>query len=71
MEIAGFSLWTILIAVVFGFVGFIAFRYGKKNQEPRPLFLGIALMAYGYFVTNVWLSLGIGAVLTVLLFYPK
>lgn len=71
MEIAGFSLWTLLIAVVFGFVGFIAFRYGKKNQEPRPLFLGIALMAYGYFVTNVWLSLGIGAALTVLLFYPK
>ena len=71
MEIAGFSLWTLLIAVVFGFVGFIAFRYGKKNQEPRPLFLGIALMAYGYFVTNAWVSLGIGAVLTVLLFYPK
>jgi hypothetical protein len=71
MEILGFSLWTILIAVVFGAVGFIAFRYGRKNQEPRPLFLGIALMAYGYFVTNAWVSLGIGAVLTVLLFFPK
>lgn len=71
MEILGFSLWTILIAVVFGFVGFLAFRYGRKNQEPRPLFLGIALMAYGYFVTNAWVSLGIGAVLTVLLFFPK
>ena len=71
MEILGFSLWAILIAVVFGFVGFLAFRYGLKNQEPRPLFLGIALMAYGYFVTNAWVSLGIGAVLTVLLFFPK
>ena len=71
MEILGFSLWTILIAVVFGLVGFGAFRYGRKNNEPRPLFLGIALMAYGYFVTNAWVSLGIGAVLTVLLFFPR
>ncbi len=71
MEILGFSLWTILIAVVFSFVGFLAFRYGRKNQEPRPLVLGLALMLYGYFVTNAWVSLGIGAVLTILLFYPK
>ena len=71
MEILGFSLWTILVAVVFGFVGFLAFRYGRKNQEPRQLVLGLALMLYGYFVTNVWVSLGIGAVLTVLLFFPR
>ena len=43
----------------------------KKNGEPRQLFLGIALMAYGYFVTNVWWSLAVGAVLTLLLFFPQ
>jgi hypothetical protein len=68
--IGGFSLATILIAVVFSVVGFVAFRYGRKNGEPRPLFLGIALMAYGYFVTNAWVSFGIGAALTALLFFP-
>ena len=52
-------------------MGFAAFRYGKRNGEPRQLFLGIALMAYGYFVTNVWVSLAIGAFLTLLLFYPR
>ena len=52
-------------------MGFAAFRYGKKNAEPRHLFLGIALMAYGYFVTNVWLSLAIGTILTLLLFFPR
>ena len=52
-------------------MGFGAFRYGKKNDEPRHLFLGIALMAYGYFVTNVWWSLAVGAVLTLLLFFPQ
>jgi hypothetical protein len=69
--LAGFSLATILIAVVFGFVGFAAFLHGKKHSEPRPLFLGIALMAYGYFVSNAWVSLAIGAVLTLLLFFPR
>jgi hypothetical protein len=71
LDLSGFSLWTLVIAVFFGFVGFAAFRYGKKNAEPRPLFLGIALMAYGYFVSNVWVSLAIGAVLTLLIFFPQ
>jgi len=28
-------------------------------------------MAYGYFVSNAWISFGIGAVLTLLLFFPR
>ncbi len=71
LDLGGFSPATIAVAIVFGLVGFAAFRYGKKNGESRPLFLGIALMAYGYFVTNVWVSLAIGAVLTLLLFFPR
>jgi hypothetical protein len=66
-----FSIYTILLAVLFGLVGFAAFRYGRRNSEPRPLFLGIALMAYGYFVTNAWVSLAIGSVLTLALFFPR
>lgn len=67
----GISLYTILLAVLFGLVGFAAFRYGRKNHEPRPLFIGIALMAYGYFVTNAWISLAIGSILTLALFFPR
>ncbi len=66
-----FSLWTILLAVLFGLVGYFAFRHGRKNHEPRPLFIGIALMAYGYFVTNAWVSLAIGTALTLGLFFPR
>lgn len=69
--LGGFSPAAILIAVVFSVVGFIAFRRGKREGEPRPLFLGIALMAYGYFVSNAWVSFGIGAFLTLLLFFPQ
>ncbi|HEY4231337.1 MAG TPA: amino acid transport protein [Thermoanaerobaculia bacterium] len=69
--LAGFSVYTILLAILFGLVGFAAFRYGRKNSETRPLIIGIALMAYGYFVTNAWVSLAIGSVLTLALFFPR
>jgi hypothetical protein len=71
VDLGSISLATILIAVFFSLVGFAAFRYGRKNDETRPLVLGIGLMAYGYFVSNAWLSFGIGAVLTLLLFFPS
>ena len=69
--LGGLSPATILVAVVFSIVGWVAFRRGKRDGEPRPLFLGIALMAYGYFVSNAWVSLGIGTILTLLLFFPQ
>ena len=65
------SMGNILVAVVFSLVGFAAFRYGKKNSEVRPMLLGAALMVYGYFVSNVWLSLLVGCVLTALIFFPR
>jgi len=71
IDLGSFSFATIILAVFFGLIGFAAFRYGRKNAEPRHLFLGIALMAYGYFVTNAWVSLGIGTLLTLLLFFPR
>jgi hypothetical protein len=70
-DLSSISPATIFWAIVFGLIGFAAFRYGKKNGEPRQLFLGIALMAYGYFVSDPWISLAIGAVLTLLLFFPR
>jgi MFS family permease len=69
--LSGFSIYTLILAVLFSLVGFAAFRYGRKNSEPRPLILGIALMAYGYFVSNAWVSLAIGSVLTLALFFPR
>lgn len=71
LDIGGFSAGAIIVAVLFGLIGFAAFRYGKRNGQPRQLFLGIALMAYGYFVSNAWVSFSIGALLTILLFFPQ
>jgi len=65
------SIGNILVVVVFSLVGFAAFRYGKKNSEVRPMLLGAALMVYGYFVSNAWLSLLVGGALTALIFFPR
>ena len=37
---------------VFGSIGFVAFIYGKRMNLWKPMFLGIALMVYPYFITN-------------------
>lgn len=60
----------IFVSIVFSLVGFSAYLYGKRNAEPRPLIIGVSLMLYSYFVPNPWVSLGIGAVLIGLIFYP-
>jgi hypothetical protein len=62
---------NIFVVVMFSIVGLAAFRYGKKNSETRPLVLGVLLMVYGYFVSNAWLSLLVGGVLTALIFYSR
>jgi hypothetical protein len=62
------SLGNILVVVFFSLVGFAAFRYGKSTSEARPMLIGAALMVYGYFVSNVWLSLLVGVALTALIF---
>lgn len=54
---------------IFGGIGFIAFVYGKKNSEYQPMLLGVGLMAYPYFVKNVWLMYGIGVALTAALYF--
>ena len=54
--------------LVFGSIGFVAFVYGKRMHVWKPMFLGIALMAYPYFVENDILLIGIGVVGTAALF---
>lgn len=60
---------TVIVAnLLFGSIGFIAFVYGKRMHVWKPMFIGLTLMAYTYFVENTFLLFGIGAVLTAALF---
>ena len=63
-----FSGAEIIANVLFGSVGFVAFIYGKRMHIWKPMFIGLALMAYTYFVQSPILLYGIGTVLTAGLF---
>ena len=65
---SAFSAGKIIAWIIFGMVGFVAFVYGKKQKNFKPLLIGIALMAYPYFVSSaVWLYV-VGMGLSALLF---
>jgi|GEM_PF-887091 hypothetical protein len=61
--IMGFSWPGIIAGLIFSSVGMIAFMYGKKQGELKPAIIGMALMAYPYFVRNTVLIFVIGALL--------
>ncbi len=65
-----FDVKTIVIGIVFSIVGWMAWRYGRRHQSGRHMILGVVLMVYPYFVSNLWWSLALGSLLTVSLFWP-
>jgi hypothetical protein len=56
---------------VFGSIGFVAFVYGKRMNLWKPMFLGIALMVYPYFVSNDAVMIAVGAIGTASLFFLR
>ena len=52
-----------LVYVVFGSIGLGYFVYGRKQKMVVPLFSGVGLMIYPYFVSSHILLVIIGAVL--------
>jgi predicted membrane protein len=60
-------LWSLL----FSSVGLGFFLYGKKQQAVVPLFSGLALMIYPYFVSNTILLVAIGIVLVAVPYFVR
>lgn len=60
-------LWGLL----FGSFGLGFFIYGKKQRRVVPLVCGLALMGYPYFVSNSWLLVGIGVLLTAVPYFVR
>ena len=56
---------------VFGSIGFVAFIYGKRMNLWKPMFLGIALMVYPYFISNDLAMIAIGSIGTACLFFLR
>ena len=48
-------------------VGFVLFEYGRRMKRMPQLGVGLVMLIYPYFVSNIWVMLGVGLVLVVLL----
>lgn len=62
---------SLFLGVLFGCIGFAAWRYGRRAQRARHMGLGVALMGFGFLVHDPVTNVAVGAVLTFLLFWPR
>ena len=60
-------LWGLL----FSSIGLGFFIYGKRQKAVVPLFCGLGLMIYPYFVSNSLLLVAIGCALSVLPYFVR
>ena len=51
----------LFLSLVTSGVGFVLFRYGRKQERYPQLAAGVALMVYPYFVPNLIANLLVGA----------
>lgn len=58
-------------AIVFGLIGFAAYRFGRKRERRVTLWLGVALMVYPYVVRPTWLLYTLGIALSAALFFDR
>jgi hypothetical protein len=54
---------TLFAGFAFGVFGYSIMRMGWKRSNPWHLTTGILLMAFPYFISNTWLTWGIGIAL--------
>lgn len=59
---------TLFLGLFFGVIGSVFFFLGRRKHDPLYLLVGVALMVYPYFVSNVWLIILVGAALSALPF---
>jgi len=59
---------TIIAGVIFGSIGLVAFLYGKKNALWKPMVIGMLLIAYPYFISNMIVVYLVGIGLVVILY---
>jgi hypothetical protein len=60
---------SLIWAVIFGAIGLAYFVFGKRQQRFVPLFCGIGLMAFPYFVSNTVLIVIVGLALSVIPYF--
>jgi hypothetical protein len=67
----GFTLPSpayIVGAILFGIIGFAAYRYGKKLSLTYTKWIGVALMLYPYVISETWMLYLVGGLLCAALY---
>lgn len=66
LELLGLDLPSsayIIGAILFGIIGFVAYRHGRRSRQRLTLWLGVALMLYPYAVSGRWMLYAVGTAL--------
>jgi hypothetical protein len=58
---------SIIAGLFVSSVGFVLFKYGRKQQRPPQMLGGLLLMVFPYFIPSVIWMLVVGAVICALL----
>ncbi len=67
MEGTSLLIWGML----FGAIGLGYFTYGRKQKAVVPLFVGMALFIFPYFISNIYVLVATGVVLIALPYFVK
>lgn len=60
---------SLFLSLLFGAIGLVALRRGKKEGNIPCAFLGLGLMVYPYLVSGWLMTMVVGAVLTASVWY--
>lgn len=55
-------------AILFGLIGFAAYRHGKRTSRPKVKWIGVGLMLYPYAVSGTAMLYVVGAALCLALY---
>jgi hypothetical protein len=67
----GLSAANLIGNLLFSSIGFVGFIYGKRMNVWKPMFCGLALMIYPYFVADTASMYAIGVVGSAALFFLR
>jgi hypothetical protein len=74
IESMGFTLPTpayLIGAILFGIIGYAAYRYGKRTENSPTKWIGVALMFYPYLVSVTWMMYVVGVSLCAGLYFSR
>lgn len=58
-----FDANNLLASLVIGGIGTVSFIYGKRQSRVPQMVVGLVLVVYPYFISNVFLMIGIAVLL--------